>query len=335
MVEPEEPIKKKDRIRLDEELAFRLQAEEEEARLAREKAEKEQEAYVALIEEWTDIQAKIETGQLLAERLQAREQEELTIEERAKLFQQLLEKRRKYFAAKRAEEKRNKPPTKSQQRSIMCTNLKNIIELVEGTEMEESSKKVEVMEESSKRAEIAQESSSKRAGDGLEHENAKKQKVDDDQEKAELQSLMEVIPDEEEVAVDAIPLATKPPSIVDWKIIKEGKTVYFQIIRVDGSSKRYSTFIQMLKSFDGKDLEILWKLVKAKHGSTRPEEGYERVLWEDMDQDSTHMVAASKVPMLKPENGNSAPKTKLVEGVETIIALTTAKEKAQRRLKLK
>ncbi|GJU27620.1 hypothetical protein Tco_1166241 [Tanacetum coccineum] len=79
-----------------------------------------------------------------------------------------------------------------------------------------------------------------------------------------------------------------------------------------------------------------------------------------MDQDSTHIVAASKVPMLKPgeyelwrmrmeqyiqmidyslweviENGNSAPKTKLVEGVETIIAPTTAEEKAQRRLELK
>ncbi|GJW78978.1 ribonuclease H-like domain-containing protein [Tanacetum coccineum] len=72
-----------------------------------------------------------------------------------------------------------------------------------------------------------------------------------------------------------------------------------------------------------------------------------------MDQDSAHIVAASKVPMLKPggyeiwrmrmeqyiqmidyslweviENGNSAPKTKFVEGVETIIALTTAEEKA-------
>ncbi|GJY05443.1 hypothetical protein Tco_0371383 [Tanacetum coccineum] len=54
-----------------------------------------------------------------------------------------------------------------------------------------------------------------------------------------------------------------------------------------------------------------------------------------MDQDSAHMMAASKVPMLKPENGNSAPKTKLVEGIETIIAPTTAEEKAQRRLELK
>ncbi|GKF87087.1 hypothetical protein Tco_0257964 [Tanacetum coccineum] len=30
------------------------------------------------------------------------------------------------------------------------------------------------------------------------------------------------------------------------------------------------------------DLETLWKLVKAKHGYTRPEEGYERVIWDDL-----------------------------------------------------
>ncbi|GJV64478.1 putative ribonuclease H-like domain-containing protein [Tanacetum coccineum] len=57
-------------------------------------------------------------------------------------------------------------------------------------------------------------SSSKRAGDELEQESIKKQKVDEDKETTELKSLMEVIPDEEEVAVDAIPLATKPPIIV-------------------------------------------------------------------------------------------------------------------------
>ncbi|GJR90830.1 hypothetical protein Tco_0214841 [Tanacetum coccineum] len=47
------------------------------------------------------------------------------------------------------------------------------------------------------------------------------------------------------------------------------------------------------------------------------------------------MVAASKVPMLKPENGNEPPITKVAEGVETTIAPTTDKEKAQRRLELK
>ncbi|GJV00962.1 hypothetical protein Tco_1330232 [Tanacetum coccineum] len=283
---------------------------DEEVRLAREKDE----ANVALIEEWNDIQAKIETDYELAQRLQAEEQEELTVDEKATLFQQLLEKRRKHFAAKRAEEKRNRPPTRAQQRSIMCTYLKNMAgwkpkdlkiksfayiqelfdkafkrvgtfvdfttELVEGTEMEETSKK----------AEITQESSSKRAGDELEQENAKKQKVDDDQEAAKMKELMKIVPDEEEVALDAIPLATKPPSIIGWKIVNEVKINYYQIIRADGSSKRYSAFIQMLRSFDKEDLETLWKLVKAKHGYTRPEEGYERVLWGDLKKMFEHHV---------------------------------------------
>ncbi|GJU93544.1 putative reverse transcriptase domain-containing protein [Tanacetum coccineum] len=117
LIEPVKPMKKKDLIRLDEEVALKLQAEfDEEERLAREKAKKEKEANIALIETWDDIQAKIDVDHQLAERLQAQEQEELSIEEKATLFQQLLEKRRKHFEAKRAEEKRNKPPTKSQQR---------------------------------------------------------------------------------------------------------------------------------------------------------------------------------------------------------------------------
>ncbi|GJZ42070.1 hypothetical protein Tco_0588956 [Tanacetum coccineum] len=73
------------------------------------------------------------------------------------------------------------------------------------------------------------EGSSKRAGEELEQESTKKQKVDEDKDTAELQSLMEVIPDEEEVAIDVVPLATKSPTIVDWKIHKEGKNSYYQI----------------------------------------------------------------------------------------------------------
>nr|GEY90358.1 hypothetical protein [Tanacetum cinerariifolium] len=46
--------------------------------------------------------------------------------EKAKLFMEFMEKRRKFFATKRDEEKRNKPPTKAQQRSIMSTYLKNM-----------------------------------------------------------------------------------------------------------------------------------------------------------------------------------------------------------------
>ncbi|GKD08946.1 hypothetical protein Tco_1188631, partial [Tanacetum coccineum] len=90
-----------------------------------------------------------------------------------------------------------------------------------------------------------------RAGEDLQQESIKKQKVDEDKKIAELQRLIEFVPGKEKVAIDDIPLATKPPSIVDYKIHKEGKKNYYQIIRADGSSKMYL-------------------------------EGYERVLWGDL-----------------------------------------------------
>ncbi|GKC76556.1 hypothetical protein Tco_1127330 [Tanacetum coccineum] len=127
-----------------------------------------------------------------------------------------------------------------------------------------------------------EESSSKRAGTQLEQERIKKQKIDDDQKEAEMKKHMEIVADEEEIAVDVIPLATKPPIIVDWKIIKEGNMGYFQLIRAYGSSRRYSSMIKILQNIDREDLETLWKLVKAKHGKTRPYEAYERVLWGDL-----------------------------------------------------
>ncbi|GJZ67683.1 hypothetical protein Tco_0630923 [Tanacetum coccineum] len=76
-----------------------------------------------------------------------------------------------------------------------------------------------------------------------------------------------------------------------------------------------------------------------------------------MDQDFAHMVDAFKVPMLKPgefelwrmsikqyiqminyalweviENGATLPKIAVVEGVEKVMPITSAEDKAQRRL---
>ncbi|GKE50047.1 hypothetical protein Tco_1481305 [Tanacetum coccineum] len=92
---------------------------------------------------------------------------------------------------------------------------------------------------------------------------------------------MEIIPDEEEVAIDAIPLAVKSPSIIGWKIYKEGRKSYYQIIKANGKSQMYMIFSQMLKSFDREDLEDLYKLVKAKYKSTRLVEDLDLLLWSD------------------------------------------------------
>ncbi|GJW96240.1 hypothetical protein Tco_0178048 [Tanacetum coccineum] len=55
-----------------------------------------------------------------------------------------------------------------------------------------------------------------------------------------------------------------------------------ELIRADGSSKRYSSMIRMLQGIDREDLKVLWRIVKAKHNDTRPEDEFERVLWGDL-----------------------------------------------------
>ncbi|GJR94632.1 reverse transcriptase domain-containing protein [Tanacetum coccineum] len=70
--EPVKPMKKKDQISFNEETALQLQVEfDKEERLSREKAKKEKEANIALIETWDDIHAKIDVDYQLAKRLQA------------------------------------------------------------------------------------------------------------------------------------------------------------------------------------------------------------------------------------------------------------------------
>ncbi|GJZ54019.1 hypothetical protein Tco_0608904 [Tanacetum coccineum] len=71
------------------------------------------------------------------------------------------------------------------------------------------------------------EGKEKRAGDELIKEPKKKQKVDDNTKTAELKQLMTIIPDEEEIAIHAIPLVVKSPKIIGWKIYKEERKSYY------------------------------------------------------------------------------------------------------------
>ncbi|GJZ11638.1 hypothetical protein Tco_0546397 [Tanacetum coccineum] len=81
----EEPVKKKkkDQISLDEELDFKLQAkeEEEEERLVKEKSQREEEANIV---SWDNVQAMIDADYQMAQQMQAKEQEKLSIEEKSK-----------------------------------------------------------------------------------------------------------------------------------------------------------------------------------------------------------------------------------------------------------
>ncbi|GJS60130.1 hypothetical protein Tco_0654914 [Tanacetum coccineum] len=126
---------------------------------------------------------------------------------------ELIAERKKFFAAHRAAEQRSKPPTKTQIRNRMCTYLKQM-------EVMKSKERIE--------------ESSKRVGNELESDKSKKQKIDDyveaekhdDQEEEEMKKHIKIVKDDE-VAIDVTPLAIKPPVIVKYKIVKEGKFIYF------------------------------------------------------------------------------------------------------------
>ncbi|GJW63272.1 hypothetical protein Tco_0115156 [Tanacetum coccineum] len=203
-----------------------------EEKLAR---KQEEEANIALIESWENTQAMIEADRLLAERLQTREKEELTDEEKGKL------------------------------------NEKN----EEGSEEKAKGSRKKML-------------GRKRAGKEQQQESSKKQRMEEDKEsnkveeddEAELKKHL-VIKKDEDIEIDVIPLATKPPMIIDYKLHKEGMMVHYQLIRADGSSKRYSLMIRMLQDIDREDLLTLWKLVKTKHYDIRPEDKHERVMWGD------------------------------------------------------
>ncbi|GJS47114.1 hypothetical protein Tco_0597235 [Tanacetum coccineum] len=229
----------------------------EEQKLARKQQE---EANLALIESWENTQAMMEADRLLVERLQSKEREKLTNEEKGKLFMELMEKRRKHFAALRAQEKRNRPPTKAQNRTQMSTYLKHMggytYKQLNGKIFDEIQKLFD--------KEIKMVNTLVAMGFEVQESKEKKVKVEEDKESYEVKEVEEddeaelkkhlVIKKDKDIVIDAIPLATKPPVIIDYKLHKE----------------------------DREDLEALWKIFKIKYSVIRPEDEFERVLWGDL-----------------------------------------------------
>ncbi|GJZ46940.1 ribonuclease H-like domain-containing protein [Tanacetum coccineum] len=108
----------------------------------------------------------------------------------------------------------------------------------------------------------------------------KTQKLEEDAEKEELKGFLDIIP-REEVPIEVESLSTKFP-IVDWKTCALTKNfMYYQIFRGDGSSKNYKILSEMLEDFDRQDVEELYRLVKERYCTSRPE-GYDLMLWGDL-----------------------------------------------------
>ncbi|GJZ11252.1 hypothetical protein Tco_0546011 [Tanacetum coccineum] len=55
-----------------------------------------------------------------------------------------------------------------------------------------------------------------------------------------------------------------------------------ELIEEERLARKKEEEATMLQGINKEDLQTLWKLVKTKHGDTRPEDKHERVLWGDL-----------------------------------------------------
>ncbi|GJT40459.1 putative ribonuclease H-like domain-containing protein [Tanacetum coccineum] len=228
MQEPEKPPKNpiKAQIQRDAEIAQRLFEEEQaqferEQRIARERAAEQEAKDATLIEQMEDIQARMDADELLAERLQQEEREQFTIEEKSRMLVEMIAERKRFFAAQRAEQIRNKPPTRAQLRNKMVTYLKHMGKYTHNQMKSKSFEEIqklyereqkwindfvpmdsEVVKDSRKgKAECSRKKTvaRKRTSEKLNDESVKRQKIKDDAEKEELRAYLDIIPGDDEV----------------------------------------------------------------------------------------------------------------------------------------
>ncbi|GKD89658.1 hypothetical protein Tco_1365165 [Tanacetum coccineum] len=119
VLEEPEPAKKMTRsdfvaaqIARDAEITRQLQVHLQ-AEVERERQRKEEASKAAIAEMYDEVQAGIDADALFVAKLQQEEREEYTIEERAKFLAETIAAQRKFRAAQRSAEIRNRPPTKS------------------------------------------------------------------------------------------------------------------------------------------------------------------------------------------------------------------------------
>ncbi|GKA76407.1 hypothetical protein Tco_0782868 [Tanacetum coccineum] len=265
--------------RLGLETAVRLQEEfdeEERQRIAR----VHEAARSFTEEEWEDIRERVEASEELVQRLQIEEREKYSEDDQAKMLVDLINQRKRYFAAQKAEAKRNKPMTQAQQRTYMSNYIKHmgnyklqqlkrlsfdeIKDLFETTmrrantfvpiETEIRRGVPELVADSSQAAvtESTEAGGTKRAAEEeLGQQSSKKQKPDELSQE-ELQQLMIIVP-EEGMNIEA--LQTKY-LIIDWE-------VYTEDSRMD-------------------DLVKLWSLVQESFNTTKPTEDKEIEIWVEL-----------------------------------------------------
>ncbi|GKD55272.1 hypothetical protein Tco_1288659, partial [Tanacetum coccineum] len=305
-----EPVQTKTKLqqeqeRLGYEAAVRLQAkhkEEERQRITR----VHEAASSFNVEEWEDIQARVEADEELAQRLQAEEREMYTEAEQARILIEHINQRKRYFSIQRAEERRNKPPTQAQQRTYMSNYIKHMggytLQQLRGYSFDEIKNLFEttmrivhtflLIESEIKRVipELAAGSSKRDAEEELDQESSKRQKTGESSELAEeprdkeadelsqeeLQQMMIIVP-EQGMNVEA--LQTKDDLVMLWSLVKEK----FNSTEPTDDKER-EIWVELKRLFEPDTDDELWKLQKHIHDLT----------WKLYDSCGVHHVSTEK-----------------------------------------
>nr|GEX41683.1 hypothetical protein [Tanacetum cinerariifolium] len=144
---------------------------------------------------------------------------------------------RKYQALKR------KLVSVAQARKNMLIYLKNMVQTLfkEGPEID--TKRIKAPRKRTRKEKVeTHQTVKKKKGD---------QKLEEQQEAEELKKNLEIVLDDgDDIFVNVTPLSSKPPTIMDYKIYKEGKKEHIQIIRANGNHQMYLAFSTMLTNFN-------------------------------------------------------------------------------------
>ncbi|GJU68833.1 hypothetical protein Tco_1255092 [Tanacetum coccineum] len=229
-------------VHLDEMVARRVQEEQKLTdQQVQRMAQVHKEAQHYTEEDWDNIRAKLEANTELVKDMLG---ENMSSKDYAKRMVDMINQKRKYFAEQKAKARRNKHMTQAEQRTYMSTYLKKQgtwkltqLKKLTFTELKEefekltpkkqkiNDKDVPVTEE--KVEGVKKEEPVKRIGKRKKQIARKGISVDktaQDETKEREAYMIDKVTDPSsgfDIGIDAIPTATKPPSIVNWKIIPQ------------------------------------------------------------------------------------------------------------------
>ncbi|GKA66537.1 hypothetical protein Tco_0766345, partial [Tanacetum coccineum] len=176
-------------------------------------------------------------------------------EEQAKAMAEQEQERKILEAAlelQRQLDEREEVPTKATQAPKIKRKGQEVLE--EPVETQETKTEQVEIEASKKEGGRKKKSLARKRGrESVSKESSKKQKLEDDAEKEELQGYLNIVSEDEGLDVES--LATKYP-IGDWETQILGNKYYYHIKRADGSIKHYNLFSAMLYDFDRQDGDL-------------------------------------------------------------------------------